>query len=85
MPVAGLLLRVIISRPPELGEVAAEIQFEVAASSVTDTTELGAARLRIGPGQHWEDHFIARLKLGSCRHPESIDLGLCRGQRLAAE
>jgi hypothetical protein len=47
--------------------------------------ELGAARLRIGPGQHWEDHFIARLKLGSCRHPEAIDLGLCRGQSLAAE
>ena len=75
----GLRMRVIAVRPPERVEVPAEVQFEVAPSAVTDITELGTARLRTGPGQHWEDHVVARLKLGSCRRAEPIDLRLGRG------
>ena len=54
-----LRIRVNVVRSPERGEVPAEVQFEVAPNTVTDTTELGATGLRIGPGQHWEDHVIA--------------------------
>jgi hypothetical protein len=42
----GLLIRVIVVRPPERREVPAEVQFEVARNPVTDVAELGAARLR---------------------------------------
>src|SRR5579864_968229 len=81
----GLLLRVLLVRLPKPREVPAEVQFEVAPNAVADVTELATARLRIRPRQHWEDHVVARLKLGSCGHPEAIDLGLCRGQCFAAE
>ena len=69
----------MVVRQPEPREVPAEVQFEVARNAVTDITELGAARLRAGPGQHWENHGVARLKLGSCRRAEPIDLRLGRG------
>jgi hypothetical protein len=52
-------IRVSVARRPEPREVPAEVQFEVAANPVTDTTELGTAGLRTGQGQHWEDHVIA--------------------------
>jgi hypothetical protein len=44
----GLLIRVIVVRPPERREVPAEVQFEVARKTVTDITDLGPARLRPG-------------------------------------
>jgi hypothetical protein len=47
----GLRIRVIVVRPLERWQVAAEVQFEVARNTVTDTTDLGTARLRSGPGQ----------------------------------
>ncbi len=78
-------VRVIIARPPERREAPAEVQFEVARNTVTDTAELGTARLRTGPAQGCEEHVVARLKLGSCRRPEPIDLGLRRGQRFTVE
>jgi hypothetical protein len=81
----GLRIRVIVVRPPERWEVPAEVQFEVAPKTVADITELGAARLRTGPRQGWEEHVVARPKLGSCRHPEPIDLGLRRAQRFMVE
>jgi hypothetical protein len=71
----GLLIRAIVVRPPECGEVPAEVQFEVAANAVTDITNLRTARLRTWQGQQWEEQVVARLKLGSCRRPEPIDLG----------
>src|SRR5271165_1430325 len=74
----GLLLRVIVVRPPERREVPAEVQFEVAPNAVTDITNLRTARLRTWQGQQWEEQVVARLKLGSCRRPEPIDLGLRR-------
>ena len=40
----GLLIRVIVVRPPERREVTAEVQFEIAPNTVTDTTDLGTAR-----------------------------------------
>src|ERR1700724_2883211 len=82
---AGLLTRVIVVRPPEPGQVSAEVQFEVARNAVTDIADLGTARLRIGQGQKWEEQVAARLKLGSCRHPKPIDLSLRRGQRFTVE
>jgi hypothetical protein len=39
------------SARPERREVPAEVQFEVARSAVTDTADLGTARLRTGLGQ----------------------------------
>ncbi len=42
----GLLIRVIVVRPPERWEVPAEVQFEVAPNTVTDVTNLRTARLR---------------------------------------
>ena len=72
----GPSIRTITIRPSELGQVTAEVQFEVAPNAVTDTTELGTARLRTGPAQHWEDHDVARLKLGSCWRAEPVDLRL---------
>ena len=39
----GMLIRVIVVRPPERREVPAEVQFEVAPNTVTDTTDLGTA------------------------------------------
>jgi hypothetical protein len=47
----GLLIPVIVVHPPERREVPAEVQFEVAPNTVTDIADLGAARLRTGPGQ----------------------------------
>ena len=47
----GLRIRVIVVRPPERREVPAEVPFEVARKTVTDTTDLGTARLRTGQGQ----------------------------------
>src|SRR5271166_6133433 len=78
-------IRVIVARPPELREVPAEVQFEVARDAVTDITDLGTARLRTGQGQQWEEQVDARLDLASCRPPEPIDLGLRRGYRLTVE
>src|ERR1700677_3864381 len=78
---AGLLVRLIVVRPPERREVPAEVQFEVAWNAVTNITHLRTARLRTRQGQQWEEQVDARLKLGSCRRPEPIDLGLRRGQR----
>src|SRR5271165_6338974 len=42
----GLCIPVIVVRPPELGEVSAEIQFEVAPNTVTGVTNLRTTRLR---------------------------------------
>src|SRR6516165_1477957 len=81
----GLLILVLVVRPPESREVPAEVQFEVAPNTVTDITDLGTARLRTWQGQQWEEQVVARLKLGSCRRPEPIDLGLRRGQRFTVE
>ena len=75
----GRRVRGIVLRRPERGEVPAKVQFKVARNTVTNTTELGTARLRTGPGQHWEDHVVAGLKLGGSRQPEPIDLRLGRG------
>jgi hypothetical protein len=75
----GLLTCVIVVRPPERRQVPAEVQFEVARNAVTDIADLGTARLCTGQGQQWEEQVVARLKLGSCRRPEPIDLGLRRG------
>ena len=47
----GLRTRVIMVRPPERREVPAEVQFEVARNTVTDTADLGTARLGTGLGQ----------------------------------
>src|SRR5580692_4471013 len=82
---AGLRIRVIDVRPPEPWEVPAEVQFEVARNAVTDITDFGTARLRTWQGQQWEEQVVARLKLGSCRRPEPIDLGLRRSQRFTVE
>src|ERR1700731_2448705 len=65
-------------RPPARRQAPAEVQFEVARNAVTDIADLGTARLCTGQGQHWEEQVVARLKLGSCRRPEPIDLGLRR-------
>src|ERR1700688_2562047 len=81
----GLLTRVMVVRPPERGQVPAEVQFEVARNAVTDIADLGTARLRTGQGQHWEEQVVARLKLCSCRRSEPIDLGLRRGQCFTVE
>src|ERR1700686_8743 len=59
---ARLRIRVIDVRPPERRQVPAEVHFEVARNAVTDTTQLGTARLRIWQGQHWEDHLVTRLE-----------------------
>ena len=79
-------MRVIVVGLPERSEAPAEVQFEIARNPV-DAADLGAAgeRLRTGPGQHWEDHVVARLKLGSCRRPEPIDLRLGCGQHFTVE
>src|SRR3984885_7612427 len=82
---AGLCVPVIVVRPPEPREVPAEVQFEVAPNTVTDVTNLRTARLRTWQGQQWEEQVVTRLKLGSCRDPEPIDLGLRRGQRFMVE
>src|ERR1700721_3507089 len=74
----GLLIRVIVVRPPERRQVPAEVQFEVARNAVTDIVDLGTAGLGTRQGQQWEEQVVARLKLGSCRLPEPIDLGLRR-------
>ncbi|MDD1678785.1 MAG: ATP-binding protein, partial [Methanomicrobiales archaeon] len=58
---------------------------EVAPNTVTDITNLRTARLRTWQGQQWEEQVVARLKLGSRRRPEPIDLGLRRGQRFTVE
>src|ERR1700740_2174231 len=76
---AVLLTCVIGVRAPERRQVPAEVQFEVARNAVTDIADLGTARLCTGQGQQWEEQVVARLKLGSCRLPESINLGLRRG------
>src|SRR6202021_360898 len=81
----GLLIRVIVVRPPERREVPAEVQFEVARDAVTDITDLGTARLGAWQGQQREEQVVARLKLGSRGGPEPIDLGLRRGQRFTVE
>ena len=75
----GSRIRAIAIRPSERREVTAEVQFEVAPNAVTEPTELASAGLRTEPGQHWEDHVVARLKLGSRRRAEPIDLRLGRG------
>jgi hypothetical protein len=36
-------------------------------------------------GQQWEEQVVARLKFGSCRRPEPIDLSLRRGQHFTVE
>jgi hypothetical protein len=72
-------IRAIAIRPSKRREVSAEVQFEVAANGVTDITEPGTARLRIGPAQHWEDHVVARLKLASCWPAAPTNLRLGRG------
>ena len=76
---------VMVVRQPERREVPAEVQFEVASNPVTDVTNLRTARLRTSQGQQWKEEVVARLKLGSCRRPEPIDLGLRRGQRFTVE
>src|SRR6202790_13566 len=81
----GLLIRVIVVRPPERRQVPAEVQFEVARNAVTYIADLGTARLCTGQGQQWEEQVVARLKLGSCQLSEPIDLGLRRGQRFTVE
>src|SRR5580700_6859525 len=81
----GVLNRVGVVRRPERRQVPAEVQFEVAPNTVTDITNLRTARLRTWQGQQWEEQVVARLKLGSCRRPEPIDLGLRRGQRFTVE
>ncbi len=63
----GPRLVIIVVRPPERRQVPAEVQFEVARNTITDTAELRTARLRIRQGQQWEDHLVARLKLGGRR------------------
>ena len=73
---------VVAVRPPERREMPAEVQFEVAPNTLTDITNLRTARLCTWQGQQWEEQVVARLKLGSCRRPEPIDLGLRCGQRL---
>jgi hypothetical protein len=70
----GLRVRGIVPRRPKRREVPAKVQFEVAPNTVTNVTELGAARLRTGPRQGWEEHVVARLKLGSCLHPEQCQI-----------
>ena len=55
----GLLIRVIVVRPPERREVPAEVQFEVAPNTVTDVTNLRTARLRTGHGQQWKEQVVA--------------------------
>jgi hypothetical protein len=80
-----LLSRGIVVLPPERGEIPAEVQFEVAWNTVTNIADLGTARLRTWQGQQWEEQVVARLKLGSCRRPEPIDLGLRRGQCFTVE
>src|SRR5271169_6667705 len=82
---AGPRIRVIVVRPPERRQVPAEVQFEVARNAVTNITDPGTARLRTWQGQQWEEEVDARLKLGSRRRPEPIDLGLGRGQRFMVE
>src|SRR5580704_23239 len=82
---ARLRIRVIDVRPPERWEVPAEIQFEVARNAVTYIADPGTARLCTGQGQQREEQVVARLKLGSRRRLESIDLGLSRGQRFMVE
>src|ERR1700675_277273 len=82
---AVLLTCVIVRPPPKRRQVPAEVQFEVARNAVTDIADLGTARLCTGQGQQWEEQVDARLKLGSCRRPEPIDLGLRRGQRFMVE
>src|SRR5277367_7126989 len=72
-------------RWPERREAPAEVKFEIAPNTVTDAANLGAARLRTWQGQQWEEQVGARLKLGSCRRPEPIDLGLRRGQGFTVE
>ena len=57
----GLRVRGNVLRRPERREVPAKVQFEVARKTVTDITELGAARLRTRPRQGWEEHVIAPL------------------------
>src|ERR1700683_3989909 len=54
----ALHMRAILVGLPERREVSSEVQFEVARNPVTDVADLGAARLRSGQGQHWEDHVI---------------------------
>jgi hypothetical protein len=71
----------IVVRPAERREVPAEVQFEVAPNTLADITNLRTARLRTWQGQQREEQVDARLKLGSCRRPEPIDLGLRRGLR----
>src|SRR5579863_872365 len=80
-----LLSRGIVVSSPEPGQVLAEVQFEVARNSVTQIANLGATRLRTWQGQQWEEQVGARLKLGSCRRPEPIDLGLRCGQGFTVE
>jgi hypothetical protein len=46
----GLLICVIVARPSERRQAPAEVQFEIAANTVTDIPELGTARLRIWQG-----------------------------------
>jgi hypothetical protein len=74
----GLRICVIVARPPERRQVPAEVQFEIARNAVTDTTDLGTARLRTGQGQEWEEQIVARFELASSRRPEPIDLRLRR-------
>src|SRR5579872_4423590 len=81
----ALRLCVLFIRLPERREVPAKVQFEVTPNAVTNITDLGTASLRAGQGQQWKKQVVARLKLGSCRHPEAIDLGLCRRQRFTVE
>src|SRR5580692_10238532 len=78
-------IRITVVRPPERREAPAEVQFEVAPDTVTDVTNLRTARLRTGQGQQWEEQVVARLKFGSRRRPEPIDLGLSRGERFMVE
>jgi len=44
-----LCIRVIVVRPPERGQVPAEVQFEVARNAVTHTADPGTARPLTGP------------------------------------
>src|SRR5690349_660586 len=84
-PSTRLLIRTTVVRRSEPGEVPAEVQFEVARNTVTDVADLRTARLRTGQGKQREEQVIARLELGSCRHPEPINLGLCSGKGLMIE
>src|SRR5690349_3016941 len=84
-PKSGAPRLCVVVCTPERRKVTSEVQFEVAPNTVTEITDLRPTRLRTWQREQREKQIVARLKLGSCRHPEPIDLGLRRAQRLTVE